>query len=132
MFLNQLSTNAKHAFMVLAEQAAEANGILEDEEKLMIEAFRIEMNIGQDMPVSFDDKTALDFIAQGSERTRRIVYLELLALLKSGEGYDDEEQEHVSRLQVELGLDDDTAQRIDSQLGDYEYVYTRLCETILV
>ncbi|MBR3158038.1 MAG: hypothetical protein IKF14_02930 [Atopobiaceae bacterium] len=132
MFLNQLNANEKLAFIALAEKAAEANGLIEDEEKRMIEAFRLEMNVGPDASLPFDDITALDVVAKGSERSRRIVFLELLALLKSGEDFDDEEREHAARLQTALGLDDETAQRINLQLGDYEYVYASLCETILV
>lgn len=132
MFLNHLSSDEKRAFISLAVQAAEVNGLLENEERQMLEAFRIEMGIGADVGTSIDAKTALALLAKGSERSRRIVFLELLALLKSGEGFDEQEREHARNLQEELGLDDDTVEQIDLQLGDYEYVYVSLCETVLV
>ena len=45
MFLNNLNNKQKKLFIQLAIKAAEANGIVELEEKNMLKSFAIEMNI---------------------------------------------------------------------------------------
>ncbi len=107
MFLNYLKDETKEEFLKLCVHAALANDVLENEEKEAISAYCREMDIEVHMPKIGSDFT--DILNNIKENTtviqKKIIILEILALVKSDGIYDEREQ--MFMLDLVRGLDID-------------------------
>lgn len=108
MFLSQLTSDEKEAFISLAVNAARANGEIADEEHAIIEDYCREMGIS-----FFDSENAksvndIIFIFQNSPvRHKKIVVFELLGLLVVDGDYDKKEKNFVKKFAAQIGISDD-------------------------
>lgn len=120
MFLNQLSEKEKESFASLTIHAAKANGVIEQEENIMMQEYCNEMNI---LYVDIDDATAMDEIVgvfvNSSERVKKIVLLELLGLMYADGTYDNEEKTFVDNFAVKIGFNVETITKINEVLIEY-------------
>ena len=100
MFLNSLNPTEKDNFMKLAIVVIKADGVVEDSEKQILFAYANEMQI----PVcNLDEQSDADniikeFAMNSTLQTKRIVFLELLALAFADGNYAVEEKALVQQL----------------------------------
>lgn len=100
MFLNSLNPTEKDNFMKLAVAIIKADGIVEESEKQIISAYVNEMQI----PICCIDeqgdtsKVIEEFAMNSTPQTKRIVFLELLALAFADGNYAAEEKALVQQL----------------------------------
>lgn len=100
MFLNSLNPVEKDNFMKLAVVVIKADGVVEESEKQILSAYANEMQI----PVcNLDEQCDADniikeFAMTSTPQTKRIVFLELLALAFADGNYAAEEKALVQRL----------------------------------
>lgn len=94
MFLNSLNPTEKDNFMKLAIAIIKADGVVEESEKQILSAYANEMQI----PVcNLDelcdaDSIIKEFAMTSTPQTKRIIFLELLALTFSDGNYTTEEK----------------------------------------
>lgn len=100
MFLNSLNPTEKDNFMKLAVAVIKADGVVEESEKQILSAYANEMQI----PICNLDKQGdvnniiKDFAMNSTPQTKRIVFLELLALAFADRNYAAEEKTLVQQL----------------------------------
>lgn len=100
MFLNSLNPTEKDNFMKLAVAVIKADGVVEESEKQILSAYANEMQI----PVcslneqSNADNIIKEFAMNSTLQTKRIVFLELLALAFADGNYAAEEKVLVQQL----------------------------------
>lgn len=111
MFLNELKANEKDAFLELARLAAESNGIISSEQRALLEMYGHEMKIDhsvQKVAVS----SSLEALAKiFGDKSKNIVFIELLALICSDGVYDELEKEFVNKLMSNFGFEQDKCER---------------------
>lgn len=107
MFLNSLNPTEKDNFMKLAVAVIKADGVVEESEKQILSVYSNEMQI----PVcNFDgeediDKIIEEFAMNSTVQTKRIVFLELLALAFADGNYATEEKSLVQQLANAFEID---------------------------
>lgn len=100
MFLNSLNPTEKDNFMKLAVAVIKADGVVEESEKQILSAYANEMQI----PIcNFEEQGDIDniikeFAMNSALQTKRIVFLELLALAFADGSYAAEEKVLVQQL----------------------------------
>lgn len=100
MFLNSLNSTEKDNFMKLAVAVIKADGVVEESEKQILSAYANEMQI----PVcNLDgqcdtDSIIKEFAMTSTLQTKRIIFLELLALAFADGNYATEEKALVQQL----------------------------------
>lgn len=129
MFLNKLNKNEKELFLSLAIYAAEANGVVEEQEKAMIKAYSKEMDL-----VSFDMNSVRPFdeitsvFRDSLSENKKIVVLEIIGLMNADGSYDESEKNFVCKLASSIGVSVDSVNKL-SALTDR---YRELVEEIAV
>lgn len=100
MFLNSLNPVEKDNFMKLAVAIIKADGIVEESEKQILSAYANEMQILVcNLEEQGDtDKVIKEFVMNSTIQTKRIVFLELLALAFADGNYATEEKALVQEL----------------------------------
>ena len=97
MFLNQLNQREKEAFISLSIHAGKANGVLEENEIVMVREYCQEM----ELPM-YDDKDIAPLsdvygvFKSSDERIKKIVLLEVLGLIYADGNYDEDEKSFVT------------------------------------
>lgn len=132
MFLNNLKANQKDLFLQLAIRAAEVNGIVSIEEKNMLKAFSIEMNIA---PVYKTEKNFEDIVEElneiSSECELRIVLFEILGILVSDSDFDEMEKKFISYIAGEFKIESATVDLMIKLLNDYASVYSNIVGVVM-
>ena len=132
MFLSVLSQNEKEHFLFLAMCAAEANGVVDECEKEMLEAYCREMGINRpqdDKHPPLDD--LLEWTAANVDDTKkRIFILELLGIVLSDEIYDEAEQAFMRKVAQKTGVPDSFVDNVHEQLKVYKRVFERLAQMV--
>lgn len=107
MFLNSLNQKEKDSFMKLAVAIIKADGVVEESEKQILSAYANEMQISVcDIDVQCDINSVIDELASSSSpQTKRIIFLELLALAFADGNYAFEEKVLVQKMINSFGLD---------------------------
>ena len=100
MFLNSLNPTEKDNFMKLAVAVIKADGIVEESEKQILSAYANEMlipicNLDEQCDV---DSIIKEFAMTSTPQTKRIIFLELLALAFADGNYAAEEKALVQQL----------------------------------
>lgn len=107
MFLNSLNPTEKDNFMKLAMTLIKADGVVEESEKQILSAYANEMQIQvSSLDEQCDtDKVIKELAKSSSLKTRRIIFVELLALAFADGNYVAEEKELLKCLANAFGLD---------------------------
>lgn len=131
MFLNQLTSAEKEAFVSLSIHAAKANGIVDDAEYEMIEEYCKEMGIA-----FFDARNVTDMdrivgvFVDAEKRHKKIALLEILGLMHADGNYDDKEKSFVVEYAKKIGLSEVDV-NIQSELIDkYLKLLSEMYESI--
>jgi uncharacterized tellurite resistance protein B-like protein len=104
MFLNKLNKNEKVAFLELAHHIARSDNDFSDTQKDIIEKYCLEMQI-DDIKYDvdkFDIYTTLDKVQ--NQRSRKIVVLEIMALIYSDNFLHEEERKVLEKVLEEFDL----------------------------
>jgi len=104
MFLKTLNVQEKKAFLELAHVVAVSNGIINEVENKMIEAYAEEMGIG--VHIEDLDGLTLESIIPvfTNEETRRIAFVEAIAIALSDGDYELAEQETIDNIRKLFGF----------------------------
>ncbi len=107
MFLNSLNPTEKDNFMKLAMTLIKADGVVEESEKQILSAYANEMQIQvRSLDEQCDTDKVIEELAKSSSlKTRRIIFLELLALAFADGNYVAEEKELIKCLANAFELD---------------------------
>lgn len=100
MFLNSLNSTEKDNFMKLAVAVIKADGVVEESEKQILSAYANEMQIPVcNLDEQYDTDSIIKVFAMTSTlQTKRIIFLELLALAFADGNYAAEEKALVQQL----------------------------------
>ncbi|MCL5289964.1 MAG: tellurite resistance TerB family protein [Bacillota bacterium] len=104
MFLNQLAVAEKEAFIELACSVSQCDGVVCDEEKQMLDSYLHEMNMEgsgyviRQLPI----EEILDIFQ--NERTKNIVFIEILALVFADGKFDEKEIEVLDKIKQHFGI----------------------------
>lgn len=107
MFLNSLNSTEKDNFMKLAVAIIKSDGLVEESEMQILSAYANEMQIpfcSLDEQVD-NDKLINEFAKNSTPQTKRIVFLELLALAFIDGNYAVEEKSLVQQIASAFELD---------------------------
>jgi tellurite resistance protein len=104
MFLNRLKKKEKSAFLELAHYIARSDGDFSEEQKSIIEKYCMEMQMDdiEYNPTKFDIYTTLRKIK--SHRSKKIVLLEIMALIYSDDFLHEEERKVLEKILEEFDL----------------------------
>lgn len=91
MFLNELNKNEGIAFMQLVENLANADNTFAKEEKNLYYDYLEELKIKESEIPKTDLNSVYEALKNSSERSKNIVYFELIGLALIDGEYDDEE-----------------------------------------
>lgn len=107
MFLNLLNTTEKSNFMKLAMAVIKADGIIEDSEKQILSAYANEMQINIcNIEEQVDtEKIIKEYAMNSTVQTKRIVFIELLALAFADGNYAIEEKTLMQQLANAFDID---------------------------
>lgn len=130
MFLNQLLSNEKEAFVSLSIHAAKANNIIEKEEIAMIEEYCKEMEIESfDLENAMEIDKILEIYEKSEQKHKKIVLLETLGLLYADGKYDEQEKRFIYDCSEKIGLTKADVDRVEKLLGRYlNIVKDLVCE----
>ena len=100
MFLNSLNSTEKDNFMKLAVAVIKADGVVEESEKQILSAYANEMQIPVcNLDEQYDtDSIIKEFAMTSTLQTKRIIFLELLALAFADGNYAAEEKALLQQL----------------------------------
>lgn len=131
MFLNQLNQREKEAFISLSIHAGKANGVLEENEIVMVREYCQEM----ELPM-YDDKDIAPLsdvygvFKSSDERIKKIVLLEVLGLIYADGNYDEDEKSFVTNFAEAISLSEQTVEDLTIAIKDYLNVLKRISELI--
>ena len=132
MFLNNLNNKQKKLFIQLAIKAAEANGIVELEEKNMLKSFAIEMNIPPVYNTENNLETILnELVSISSEQELKIILFEILVIVVSDGVFDDDEKNIVKNIVERCKLDTNIVDEMLNALYEYINVYKKIVSIVL-
>lgn len=132
MFLNSLNPKEKDNFLKLAVAIIKADGIVEESEKRVLSAYANEMQV----PVcSLEEQgnTAMiieDVAKTSTEQTKRIFFLELMALAFADGNYAFEEKEIIKQLTDAFEFDNDFIEKAINLQDAYVSVYMSLINLV--
>ena len=132
MFLNSLNPTEKDNFMKLAVAVIKVDGIVEESEKQILSAYANEMHI----PVcNLDEQSNADniikeFAVNSTLQTKRIVFLELLALVFADGNYTAEEKALVQQIASAFELDKAFIEQAINTEDAYMAVYMSLVNLV--
>ncbi len=132
MFLNQLMKSNKEDFLRLCVYASLANGVFAEEEKNMLFAYCREMDIKEEVPDTTETfETLISRMQQNTtNKEKKIITLEILALMKADGLYDEKEHSFMENLITGLGLSNGTLYQLDELLNRYIEVGAELYNAI--
>lgn len=132
MFLNSLSSNEKNNFMKLAIAVIKADGVIENNEKQVLTAYANEMQIGiEDADVQYDIDHIIESLSKEStDQSKRVIFVELLALAFADGNYTDEEKNIIQKLAKSFNLGEDFIERAINLQDSYIAAYMSLVNLI--
>ncbi|MBQ7264787.1 MAG: hypothetical protein IJS61_01665 [Firmicutes bacterium] len=131
MFLRALAKPQKGLFIELAIKAAEANDIVEQEEKEMIKEFADEMEIA---PVYSSDKDLSQILKELVKISKKPqlneMMFEILAMLTADGEFDDKERAFADEVSKAFKINKKKLEKMESKLNEYTMLYDEICELL--
>jgi len=131
MFLSQLSEVEKNAFLSLSILASKANGVFAEEEKMVIQAYCMEMGIP-----SFDEDSAMAMeevvkvFKEAAPRSKKIAFLELMGVVYADGEFDDAEEDFVVDFAMDIGLTEEEVNKQHDAFLAYMEAVSKVTEAI--
>lgn len=134
MYLNQLTQEQKRLFLDLCIHAAGVDSDFDEKEKLAIQAYSEEMKIALN---SYNAEKSLDEDIDrineiSSPVAKRIISLELTALVMSDEVFNAFEQNFMHKINGKLGIPDSVYKQMISVIKDLSEVYSKMQDLLSV
>ena len=109
MYLMKLSDSVKNSFLELAYLVAVADNDFSDEEKIVMEAYKNELQIDYDLQ-TIDNSINLETVIQSlctnaNEAEKKIIVFEIIGLAMTDNLYDDEERKTIKQINEAFQLD---------------------------
>lgn len=131
MFLNELTRKEKEAFMNLSVYAAKANGILANEEKIILDTYCKEMELLTFEMENIQPMEAIvDVFAQSDVHTNKIVMLELLGLVYADGEYDENEKSFINEYARKVGLSEDVINKLTQLIKSYLEILKKIADAV--
>lgn len=106
MFLANLDDRQKPAFLTLAKSVIAADGVLADEEMLMMEAYQQEMSLIVPFnQIQLNETEALSVFESSAAIQKKQIFFELTALAYADQKYAEEEHIPLAKIAYKIGLD---------------------------
>lgn len=104
MFLKELNNKESVAFINLVNEFANIDHVLAREEKRLIKDYLKELNLEKEKVgvLSYDE--AIDILKNSKERTKRIIYFELIGLALVDGNYGEVEVDFLDKIAVDLDV----------------------------
>lgn len=120
MFLNQLTSAEKEAFISLSVHAAKANGIIEETEYKMLEEYCKEMGVAFfDIKNSIDIGRIIGVFKDAEEKHKKIVLLEIIGMLHADGKVDEQERSFAIDFAKKIGLEEGTVKTYFDLIARY-------------
>jgi tellurite resistance protein len=130
MFLGKLNEEEKKLFLNLAVKVAEANGIVAEAEKNMINQYCLEMGLSVTQKNNKSIDEAIDGFSKSSVEIKRIVMIELIGLCMSDEKYETEERSIIEKIAQALDISNETIELFEADLKNYRLVVKSIAEHV--
>lgn len=132
MFLNSLNNSQKTLFIELAIKAAESNGVVLLEEKNMLKAFAIEMEISPIYHTERETEDIIDEIVRiSSEKELKVILFEILGIIVSDNVFDEKEKMFVKHVVEKCNLDTVLIDEMVELLNRYASIYQEIVGVVL-
>ncbi len=133
MFLALLSDENKEKFIELCSLAADADGMVVEDEKNMIYAYCREMNIKEKFPEN--NHTLEEILASikkdSTEQEQKIIVFESLGLLSADDEYTAEEEAFMQKILEAFEMSKESFNQMMSLFTIYKSVYKELWKTVI-
>lgn len=107
MYLNLLDENEKKGFLLLAHHAMEIDGVITDEERMIVNNFIFECHLlDYDVNRSDNLEEAISSFEKSNMRVKKVVLLELLGVLLADRHYHETEKEFIKSLSEKFSVKD--------------------------
>lgn len=127
MFLRPLNNEQKSMFLSLATYAAKANGIVEESEKFLLNAYAEEMGIDITSSSSLTfDEILKELKKISTKKELNQIMFEIVGMMVSDAEFDDEEKTFLQKLSNEFEI---TKEKVDKMLS-YINKYTNIIKEI--
>lgn len=135
MYLMSLSENVKKAFLELAYMVAVSDNDYSDEEKLVMEAYKIELQIEYDLQKlgsNIDPDMVVQVLcADASIAEKKIIVFEIIGLAMTDNQYDDEERKMIKQMNAAFKLDDDYPAKCEAMINKYVELQSQI-DTLVI
>ncbi|WP_088034778.1 hypothetical protein [Evansella clarkii] len=130
MFLQELNAEEKVAFLELAHLVAISNGIIDENERKMLETYDREM--GVNYKIEDLKELTLQEIVQvfKSERIKRIVFLEAIAVAFADGVYQEEQKNLIQEIKEALAISDDEYEQFKGWVIKVNSLYSQANELV--
>lgn len=120
MFLLQLNDNQKTLFLNLAKEAAKSNGIVNNNEKRLIEAYADEMGINSDVTSSLSvERICLDLKDISSKKELNQMCFEIASLLLGDMDFDSDEHSFLAKVCSIWEIDSSKCDEMLTYINEY-------------
>ena len=123
MYLMNLSEKVKKAFLELAYLVAVSDNDYSDDEKLVMEAYKKELQIEYDLnnlEGNIDPEAVVQVLcAEANEAEKKIIVFEITGLAMTDNQYDDEERKMIKQMNAAFKLDDDYPSKCEALINKY-------------
>ena len=126
MFLHQLSPIEAEAFLNLASEMIENDGVVLPEEDALLEEYKEAMNQQSFLYDAAASAAARDTLAQLNESGKRKVYMEMFNFAVCDQYVDPSERRSLNELREALGLDEHIAKKLEDCVSDLYAVYAEI------
>jgi len=125
MFLHQLNNSERKAFIELAHLVANASGIINDQERQMIDTYSREMEIS--IKVEDVEELSLEHIIAKfeSEASKKVSFIEAIAIAYADGVYEEEEKQVINRIREAYGFSQEYYEDVKAWLISFNEIYLK-------
>lgn len=133
MYLGLLSKNEKELFLGLAHYVSISDDIIGAEEKEMLKAYCIEMNLPLDYekPSKPINRIIEEISSVCSDKSKKIIVFELIGLAYSDKNYDETEKQLIINIVESFSLDKNYLQKCEEIVKEYITFQTKINNMVL-
>ena len=126
MFLHQLNPIEAEAFLTLASEMVENDGVVLPEEDALLEEYKEALGLPNFLYDAAASAAARDTLGQLNESGKRKVYMEMYNFAVCDQFEDPSERRSLNELREALGLDEHIAKKLEECVSDLYAVYAEI------
>lgn len=128
MYLNYLTQREKRIFLKLSQVVSEADGIVLEDEKLLIHQYAEEMQLSPEEMAKEDvDSILAEISCNSTNKAKRIIYAELLAIALIDSNYEESEIVLMKKIASIFKI----SPKLEFQISNAVSNYVRACDYIM-